>query len=201
MRIGQGFDVHALVAGRKLIIGGVHIPHDRGLDGHSDADVLLHALCDALLGAAALGDIGAHFPDTDATYKNADSRRLLREVGALVQEAGYRVVNVDATIIAQAPRMAPHIGAMVDNIAADLGLSRGQVNIKATTTEGLGFAGRAEGIAAQAVVLLNAAGCSGESACAAPRAARACARFPQRKAFILANGPAYRGRPRQRGAF
>lgn len=158
MRIGQGFDVHALVAGRKLIIGGVHIPHDRGLDGHSDADVLLHALCDALLGAAALGDIGAHFPDTDATYKNADSRRLLREVGALVQEAGYRVVNVDATIIAQAPRMAPHIGAMVDNIAADLGLSRGQVNIKATTTEGLGFAGRAEGIAAQAVVLLNAAG-------------------------------------------
>jgi 2-C-methyl-D-erythritol 2,4-cyclodiphosphate synthase len=155
MRIGQGFDVHALVPGRKLIIGGVDIPHEKGLDGHSDADVLLHALCDALLGAAAMGDIGAHFPDTDPSYKNANSRRLLREVSALVQEAGYRVVNLDATIIAQAPRMAPHIPAMVNNIAADLGLSRGQVNIKATTTEGLGFAGRAEGIAAQAVVLLN----------------------------------------------
>ena len=155
MRIGQGFDVHALVPDRKLIIGGVHIPHDRGLDGHSDADVLLHALCDALLGAAAMGDIGGHFPDTDATYKNADSRRLLREVSALVQEAGYRVVNIDATIIAQAPKMAPHIAAMVNNIAADLGLSRGQVNIKATTTEGLGFTGRAEGIAAQVAVLLN----------------------------------------------
>jgi 2-C-methyl-D-erythritol 2,4-cyclodiphosphate synthase len=155
MRIGQGFDVHALVAGRKLIIGGVDIPHEKGLDGHSDADVLLHALCDALLGAAAMGDIGGHFPDTDSGYKNANSRRLLREVGALVQEAGYRVVNLDATIIAQAPRMAPHIPAMVNNIAADLGLSRGQVNIKATTTEGLGYTGRAEGIAAQAVVLLN----------------------------------------------
>lgn len=155
MRIGQGFDVHALVAGRKLIIGGVDIPNDKGLDGHSDADVLLHALCDALLGAAAMGDIGGHFPDTDASFKNADSRKLLREVSTLVQEAGYRVVNLDATIIAQAPRMAPHIPGMVNNIAADLGLSRGQVNIKATTTEGLGFAGRAEGIAAQAVVLLN----------------------------------------------
>ena len=155
MRIGQGFDVHALVPGRKLIIGGVDIPNEKGLDGHSDADVLLHALCDALLGAAAMGDIGGHFSDTDAKYKNADSRRLLREVSALVQEAGYRVVNLDATIIAQAPRMAAHIPAMVNNIAADLGLSRGQVNIKATTTEGLGFAGRAEGIAAQAVVLLN----------------------------------------------
>ena len=155
MRIGQGFDVHALVPGRRLIIGGVDIPHEKGLDGHSDADVLLHALCDALLGAAALGDIGGHFPDTDASYKNADSRSLLREVNALVQEAGYRVVNLDATIIAQAPKMAPHIPGMVNNIAADLGLSRGQVNIKATTTEGLGFAGRAEGIAAQAVVLLN----------------------------------------------
>lgn len=155
MRIGQGFDVHALVAGRELIIGGVDIPNDKGLDGHSDADVLLHALCDALLGAAAMGDIGGHFPDTDASFKNADSRKLLREVSTLVQEAGYRVVNLDATIIAQAPRMAPHIPGMVNNIAADLGLSRGQVNIKATTTEGLGFAGRAEGIAAQAVVLLN----------------------------------------------
>jgi len=155
MRIGQGFDVHALVAGRKLIIGGVHIPYERGLEGHSDADVLLHALCDALLGAAAMGDIGAHFPDTDARYKDADSRVLLREVSALVQEAGYRIVNLDATIIAQAPKMAPHIDAMVNNIAADLGLSRGQINIKATTTERLGFTGRGEGIAAQAAVLLN----------------------------------------------
>jgi len=155
MRVGQGFDVHALVAGRKLVIGGVDIPNEKGLDGHSDADVLLHALCDALLGAAALGDIGRHFPDTDSRYQNADSRMLLREVSALVQEAGYRIVNIDATIIAQAPKMAPHIPAMVNNIAADLGLSRGQVNIKATTTEGLGFAGRGEGIAAQAVVLLN----------------------------------------------
>jgi 2-C-methyl-D-erythritol 2,4-cyclodiphosphate synthase len=155
LRIGQGFDVHALVAGRKLIIGGVHIPNDKGLEGHSDADVLLHALCDALLGAAAMGDIGAHFPDTDARYRGADSRVLLRAVSDLLQEAGYRVVNVDATIIAQAPKMAPHIAAMANNIAADLGLSLGQVNIKATTTEGLGFAGRAEGIAAQAVALLS----------------------------------------------
>ena len=155
MRIGQGFDVHALAPGRKLIIGGVHIPSAKGLDGHSDADVLLHALCDALLGAAAMGDIGGHFPDTDARYRGADSRALLREVSVLVQEAGYRIVNIDATIIAQAPKMAPHIRGMVNNIAGDLGLSRGQINIKATTTEGLGFAGRAEGIAAQAVVLLN----------------------------------------------
>ncbi len=155
MRIGQGFDVHALVPGRKLVIGGVDIPNEKGLDGHSDADVLLHALCDALLGAAAMGDIGRHFPDTDARYKGADSRMLLREVSALVQEAGYRIVNIDATIIAQAPKMAPHIPAMVNHIAADLGLSRGQVNVKATTTEGLGYAGRGEGIAAEAVVLLN----------------------------------------------
>ena len=157
MRVGQGFDVHALVAGRKLIIGGVDIPYEKGLDGHSDADVLLHAVCDALLGAAALGDIGRHFPDTDSRYKNADSRMLLRQASALVQEAGYRVVNIDATIIAQAPKMAPHIPSMVNNIAADLGLSRGQVNIKATTTEGLGYTGRGEGIAAEAVVLLNRA--------------------------------------------
>lgn len=155
MRIGQGFDVHALVTGRKLIIGGVDIPNEKGLDGHSDADVLLHALCDALLGAGAMGDIGRHFPDTDARYKNADSRMLLREVSRLVQEAGYRIVNIDATIIAQAPKMAPHVPAMVNNIAADLGLSRGQVNVKATTTEGLGCTGRGEGIAAEAVVLLN----------------------------------------------
>ena len=155
MRIGQGFDVHALISGRKLVIGGVDIAHDKGLDGHSDADVLLHALCDALLGAAALGDIGRHFPDTDGRYKNVDSRALLREVSRLVQEAGYRVVNIDATIIAQAPKMAPHVPAMVNHIAADLGLSRGQVNVKATTTEGLGYTGRGEGIAALAVVLLN----------------------------------------------
>ncbi len=155
MRIGQGFDVHALVPGRRLIVGGVDIAYDKGLDGHSDADVLLHALCDALLGAAAMGDIGAHFPDTDARYKDADSRVLLRAVSALVQDAGYRIVNLDATIIAQAPKMAPHIPAMVNNIAADLGLSRGQINIKATTTEGLGFTGRGDGIAAQAAVLLN----------------------------------------------
>ena len=155
MRIGQGFDVHALVSGRKLIIGGVDIPNEKGLEGHSDADVLLHAVCDALLGAAALGDIGRHFPDTDSSYKNADSRVLLREVSRLVQEANYRVVNIDATIIAQTPKMAPHIPAMISNIAADLGLSRGQVNLKATTTEGLGYTGRGEGIAAEAVVLLN----------------------------------------------
>lgn len=155
MRIGQGFDVHALVAGRKLIIGGVDIPYETGLQGHSDADVLLHAICDALLGAAAMGDIGKLFPDTDERYRGADSRALLREVSRQVQDAGYRIVNIDATIIAQAPRMAPHIEAMVTNIANDLGLSRGQVNVKATSTEGLGFAGRAEGIAAQAVALLN----------------------------------------------
>jgi len=157
MRVGQGFDVHALVTGRKLIIGGVDIPNEKGLDGHSDADVLLHAVCDALLGAGALGDIGRHFPDTDSRYKNADSRMLLREVSRLVQEAGYRILNIDATIIAQAPKMAPHIPSMVNNIAADLGLSHGQVNIKATSTEGLGFTGRAEGIAAEAIVLLNRA--------------------------------------------
>jgi 2-C-methyl-D-erythritol 2,4-cyclodiphosphate synthase len=155
LRIGQGFDVHALVPGRKLVIGGVDIPYEKGLAGHSDADVLLHAVCDALLGAAALGDIGRHFPDTDSRYQGADSRMLLREVSRLVQEAGYRTVNIDATIIAQAPKMAPHIPAMANNIATDLGLSRGQVNIKATTTEGLGYTGRGEGIAAEAVVLLN----------------------------------------------
>jgi 2-C-methyl-D-erythritol 2,4-cyclodiphosphate synthase len=144
-----------LVAGRKLVIGGVDIAHAKGLDGHSDADVLLHAVCDALLGAAALGDIGRHFPDSDSRYKDADSRILLREVSRLVQDAGYRIVNIDATIIAQAPKMAPHISAMANNIAVDLGLSFGQVNIKATTTERLGYTGRGEGIAAEAVVLLN----------------------------------------------
>jgi len=156
MRIGQGFDVHRLVAGRKLIIGGVEIPHDRGLLGHSDADVLLHAIGDALLGAAALGDIGRHFADTDAKYKDIDSRILLREALHLVREQGFRVGNVDATIIAQAPKMAPHIFRMVENIAADLRVEKSAVNVKATTTEQLGFSGRGEGIAAQAVVLLLA---------------------------------------------
>ena len=153
-RIGQGFDVHALVAGRRLVIGGVDIAHDKGLLGHSDADVLLHAICDALLGAAALGDIGRHFPDSDPRYKGIDSRELLRRVAGLVREEGFAPVNVDATIIAEAPRMAPHIPAMVAHVAADLGIDGGRVNVKATTTEKLGFAGRGEGIAAQAVCLL-----------------------------------------------
>ncbi len=155
MRIGQGFDVHALVVGRKLILGGVEIAYEKGLEGHSDADVLIHAICDALLGAAALGDIGRHFPDTDPAYKGADSRVLLRAVAQKVEAAGFAVANVDATIIAQAPRMAPHIAAMVANISADLGLALGAVvNVKATTTEHLGFTGRGEGIAAQAIALL-----------------------------------------------
>jgi 2-C-methyl-D-erythritol 2,4-cyclodiphosphate synthase len=155
-RIGQGFDVHALVAGRRLVLGGVVIPFDRGLEGHSDADVLLHAVIDALLGAAALGDIGRHFPDTDARYRDADSRALLREVRAKLAQARLRACNVDATVIAQAPRLAPHVDAMVANIAADLGLARDRVNVKATTTEKLGFTGRGEGIAAMAVALLEA---------------------------------------------
>jgi 2-C-methyl-D-erythritol 2,4-cyclodiphosphate synthase len=153
MRIGQGFDVHALVPNRRLVIGGVLIPYDKGLEGHSDADVLLHAICDALLGAAALGDIGRHFPDTDAAYSGADSRQLLREVRAKL--ARFKIVNLDATILAQAPRMAPHVPRMIENIAADLGVAPGAVNIKATTTEQLGFIGRVEGIAAQAVVLIE----------------------------------------------
>ena len=156
MRVGQGYDVHQLVEGRKLTIGGGEIPYEKGLLGHSDADVLLHAISDALLGAAALGDIGRHFSDADAKFKNIDSRILLRETLHLVREQGYRVGNVDATIIAQAPKMAPHIFQMVDNIAADLRIERSAVNVKATTTEKLGFAGRGEGIAAQAVVLLLA---------------------------------------------
>ena len=154
MRIGQGFDVHALVAERKLIIGGVDIPYHLGLLGHSDADVLLHAICDALLGACALGDIGRHFPDSDPRYKGIDSRELMRQVASLVKAQGYRVVNLDATIIAQAPKMAPHIPAMVSHIAADLGVDPSAVNVKATTTEQLGFTGRGEGIAAQAICLL-----------------------------------------------
>ena len=155
MRIGQGFDVHALVKGRKLIVGGVTIPFDKGLDGHSDADVLIHAVCDALLGAAALGDIGRHFPDTDPKYKNADSRALLREVARKVREAGFSIANVDATVIAEAPKMAPHIAAMVANLAADLAVSPGRVNVKAKTAERLGAIGRGEGIAAEAIALLE----------------------------------------------
>ena len=153
MRVGQGFDVHALVAGRKLVIGGVTIPYEKGLAGHSDADVLLHAICDALLGAAALGDIGRHFPDTDAAYAGADSRVLLREVKKKL--GAHRIVNIDATILAQAPRMAPHVPRMIEHIAADLGIAPGTVNIKATTTEHLGFIGRLEGIAAQAIALIE----------------------------------------------
>jgi len=153
-RIGQGYDCHALVNGRKLIIGGVAIPHATGLLGHSDADVLLHALTDALLGAAALGDIGRHFPDTAAEFAGADSRVLLREAVGRVRAAGYLVGNVDATIIAQAPKMAPHIPTMVANVAADLGIAVGQVNIKAKTNERLGYLGREEGIAAEAIALL-----------------------------------------------
>ena len=153
-RIGQGFDVHALVPGRKLIIGGVTIPFDRGLLGHSDADVLLHAITDALLGAAGLGDIGRHFPDTDARYAGADSRVLLRGAMESVAAAGWQVGNVDATVIAQAPKLLPHVPAMVANIAADLGIEAAQVNIKGKTTERLGFTGRGEGIAAEAVALL-----------------------------------------------
>ncbi len=155
MRIGNGFDVHALVVGRKLIIGGVEIAFDKGLLGHSDADVLLHAICDALLGAAALGDIGKHFPDSDPRYKGIDSRQLLRHVGELIAHSGYRVGNIDATIIAQAPKMAPHIPTMIKNIAADLHVFENQISVKATTTEHLGFTGRGEGIAAQAVCLLE----------------------------------------------
>jgi 2-C-methyl-D-erythritol 2,4-cyclodiphosphate synthase len=154
VRIGQGFDVHALVKGRKLIVGGVAIAFDKGLEGHSDADVLVHAVCDALLGAAGLGDLGRHFPDTDMKYRNADSRALLREVAGKVREAGFSIANLDATIIAEAPKMAPHIPAMVANLAADLGVSPGQVNVKAKTAERLGAIGRGEGIAAEAIALL-----------------------------------------------
>lgn len=154
IRIGQGFDVHAFAENRKLIIGGVEILYERGLLGHSDADVLLHAICDALLGAAGLGDIGRHYPDNDAQFKDIDSRELLRDVADQLESLGWLVGNVDATIIAQAPKMSPHIPDMEANIAADLDVELGQVNIKATTTERLGFAGRGEGIAAQAVCLL-----------------------------------------------
>jgi len=153
-RIGQGYDCHALVSGRKLIIGGVDIAHTTGLLGHSDADVLLHAITDALFGAAGLGDIGRHFPDTDSRFKGADSRALLREAVQRVAAAGYAIGNLDATIIAQAPKMAPHIPQMTAHIAADLDIAIEQVNVKAKTNEKLGYLGREEGIAAEAVVLI-----------------------------------------------
>jgi 2-C-methyl-D-erythritol 2,4-cyclodiphosphate synthase len=155
IRVGHGFDVHAFAENRKLIIGGVEIPHELGLAGHSDADVLLHAICDALLGAAGLGDIGRHFPDTDAAFSGIDSRILLRRVAEQLKARGWRVGNVDATIIAQAPKMAPHITRMAAHIADDLGVAIDRVNVKATTTEKLGFTGRGEGIATEAVCLIE----------------------------------------------
>jgi 2-C-methyl-D-erythritol 2,4-cyclodiphosphate synthase len=154
MRIGHGYDLHALAPGRRLVLGGVHIPHSHGPLAHSDGDVLLHALADALLGAAALGDIGQHFPDTDPAFAGADSRVLLRRVAALVRDAGYSIANIDATVLAQRPKLAPHRDAMRANIAADLGLDIGAVSVKATTTEGLGPVGRGEAISAHAACLL-----------------------------------------------
>jgi len=176
MRIGMGYDVHRLVEGRKLIIGGVEIPYEKGLLGHSDADVLLHAISDALLGAAALGDIGKHFPDTDPEYKGADSLKLLARVGELLEENNYFVENIDATIIAQQPKMRPHIDKMRENIAGALGIEVSQVNVKATTEEGLGFTGSMEGISSQAICMLispsnlvaedvTARGCEGCKGC------------------------------------
>lgn len=175
MRIGMGYDVHRLVEGRKLIVGGVNIPYERGLLGHSDADVLLHAIMDALLGAAALGDIGKHFPDTDPAYKGADSMALLEKVGELLEREGFFIENIDATIIAQAPRMRPHIDTMRGNIAKSLCIEVSQVNVKATTEEGLGFTGSGEGISAQAICMLTSpfdltarevqGGCAGCSGC------------------------------------
>jgi 2-C-methyl-D-erythritol 2,4-cyclodiphosphate synthase len=155
IRVGHGYDVHALVEGRDLILGGVKIPHHKGLQGHSDADVLIHAICDALLGAAALGDIGRHFPDADAQFKNIDSRILLRHVREMLEDNGYGVGNVDATIIAQAPKLAGFIPKMVEYLADDLCVEQSQVNIKATTTEKLGFVGREEGVAVEAVALIT----------------------------------------------
>jgi 2-C-methyl-D-erythritol 2,4-cyclodiphosphate synthase len=154
VRVGNGIDVHALVAGRRLVLGGVTIPFERGLDGHSDADALLHAICDAVLGALGAGDIGAHFPDSDPRYKDADSRVLLRSVWQRAVAAGYSLGNLDATVVAEAPKLAPYIRQMTINIAADLDAGVDRVNVKATTTERLGFAGRGEGIAAMATVLL-----------------------------------------------
>lgn len=155
MRIGTGYDVHRLTEGRKLVLGGVTIPYEKGLLGHSDADVLLHAIMDALLGAAALGDIGSHFPDTDSTYAGISSLELLRQVGELLEEHSFLIENIDATIIAQAPKMRPHIDTMRKNIADTLGIALEQVNVKATTEEGLGFTGNGEGIASQAVCMLT----------------------------------------------
>lgn len=155
MRIGMGYDVHKLVENRDLIIGGVKIPYEKGLLGHSDADVLLHAISDALLGAAALGDIGKHFPDTDERFKGADSLELLRQVGVMLEERFYVIENIDATIIAQRPKMLPHIPAMRENIARVLNLDVDQVNVKATTEEGMGFTGSGDGISSQAVCLIN----------------------------------------------
>ncbi len=155
MKIGHGFDVHALVVGRKCIIGGVEIAHDKGLDGHSDADVLLHAICDALLGAAALGDIGKHFPPSDARYKGINSRELLKHVVSLLNEKGFVVGNIDATVICEAPKLSPHTVQMCANIAVDCQVAITQINVKATTTEKLGFTGRGEGIAAEAVCIIQ----------------------------------------------
>ena len=154
IRVGNGFDVHAMVAGRPLVLGGVTIPYDRGLEGHSDADVLVHAIGDAILGALALGDLGKHFPDTDPRWKGADSRALLRHIVGLMNDRGYRIGNVDATVIAQAPKLAPHITAMRANLAADLRCAVEDVSVKATTTEHLGFTGRGEGMATMASVLV-----------------------------------------------
>ena len=179
MRIGMGYDVHRLVEDRQLIIGGVTIPYEKGLLGHSDADVLLHAVMDALLGAAAMGDIGKHFPDTDAAYKGISSVKLLEKVGALLEEKGFLIENIDATIIAQAPKMRPYIDTMRENIARALGIDVIQVNVKATTEEGLGFTGNGEGISSQAICMLTSPfdltaqavsnGCAGCSGCAARR--------------------------------
>ncbi|MBE6678195.1 MAG: 2-C-methyl-D-erythritol 2,4-cyclodiphosphate synthase [Ruminococcaceae bacterium] len=155
MRIGHGYDVHAFAEGRKLVLGGVDVPHSKGLMGHSDADVLAHAVCDALLGAAALGDIGGHFPDTDPAYKGADSLLLLKAVVKLLKDKGYRVVNVDSTVIAQKPKLAPFIGQMRQNLAEAMGLQLDEVSVKATTEEHLGFTGREEGISAHALCLIE----------------------------------------------
>ena len=155
MKVGQGFDAHKLVIGRPLILGGVSIPHERGLDGHSDADVLVHAICDALLGAAGWGDIGRHFPDTDQQYSGRNSRYFLVEIRKLLDSAGLNIGNIDATVIAQAPRLSPYVEQMKGNLAADLRVARDTINLKATTTEGLGFTGREEGIAALAVALIE----------------------------------------------
>lgn len=173
MRVGFGHDVHRLVTGRALILGGVTIPHELGLLGHSDADVLIHAIMDALLGAAALGDIGLHFPDTDEAYKGISSRKLLQKVGDLLEENGYYIENIDATIVAQKPKLRPYINKMEETIANDLKIEKNQINIKATTEEGLGFTGREEGIAAQAICAISpmferereTAGCDGCKGC------------------------------------